>query len=249
MLEFPTEEEPLDVTEIRQVKRITIAQVFQSMFDAFNVDRGGIFTAKQLFIDPGNAVRDYLGANRYHYTPPFRLLIITTAVALFAISIADFTEAMTAGFTKDISDSVNETKTEKVDITKEVTQLLYELSSYHNILLWTLLPFLTFFSWLMNLKKPFNFAEHFVFQTYLSCVSNILSFLFPLDHILPLWLTFVIVYMGVFFYYVYGYKEFLKKSWMASFLEVLFVLFFGSIIWSTVLGVFFGIYIVVAVDF
>ena len=112
MSTLPTEEEPLDISEVRRVHRITIAHIFRSLFDAFNMDRGGIYTAKQLFINPGKAVRDYLGANRYHYTPPFRILIITTALALFAIGLSEFTEAaeaqFSAAFHADVSDINND---------------------------------------------------------------------------------------------------------------------------------------------
>lgn len=243
MNQFPTEEEPLDVTEVRKVKRITIAQVFRSAIDAFNVDRGGIYTVKSLFVNPGRAIKDYLGANRYHYTPPFRILIVSTALALFAIGVAEFTQVAEAEFTAGVSDSVNEANKEKVDVTAEVTKLLQELSAYFNLLLWTFIPFIALFTWLINLKKRFNYAEHLVFQTYLACISNIFGFLFPLDHLLPAWLVFSAVYAGVLFYYVYGYKEFLGKSWLRSIFESVFLFLISSVLWSVILGLLFGILI------
>jgi len=240
---FPTEEEPLDITETRSVKRITIKQVFQSAFDAFNVDRGGVFTVKNLFFDPGAAVRDYLGANRFHYTPPFRILIVTTAIALFLISQSAFTENIQTEFTADINDAVGEQEKETVDVTDHVRSLLEELQPYFNLLLWTFIPFIALFTWLINLKGSFNFAEHLVFQVYLFCLSNIIGFLFPLDHLIPSFIVFLIIYVLIFFYYIYGYKEFLKKSWIRSVLESLFILIFSSVLWSTLMGLAFGFYI------
>lgn len=243
MDQFPTEEEPLDITESRSVKRITLAQVFRSAFDAFNVDRGGVFTVKNLFYDPGVAIRDYLGANRYHYTPPFRILIVTTAIALFMIGQSEFTENMNAEFTAGLNDSVNQTESEKVDITNHVRSILDELQPYFNLILWTFIPFIALFSWLLNLKGKFNFAEHLVFQVYLFCISNILSFLYPLDHFIPIPVVFLIIYVLMFFYYIYGYKEFLKKSWLRSAIEMIFVLLFASTLWTVLVGISFGIYI------
>ena len=243
MDEFLTNEEPLDVTEVRQVKRITLGHVFNSLILAFNMDRGGIYTVKQLFIKPGEAVRDYLGANRYHYTPPFRILIITTAIVLFAIGLSEITETAEAQFSADVSSTMSEAKNEKVDATEEIKGILQDLSAYFNLILWTFIPIMAFFTWLLNLKKGYNYAEHLVFQTYLFCISNVLGFLFPLDHFVPAWLIFSIVYIFISFYYIYGYKGFIGKSWLRSFFESLFILLVSSTIWSVLLGVILGIII------
>jgi hypothetical protein len=245
---FPTEEEPLDITETRKVKRITIKHVFQSAFDAFNVDRGGVFTIKNLFYDPGATIRDYLGANRYRYTPPFRILIVTTALALFMISQSEFTENMQTEFTAGINEGMSETEKEKVDITDHVRSILDELQPYFNLLLWTFIPFIALFSWLINLKRRFNFAEHLVFQVYLFCISNILSCLYPLDHVMPVLLVFAMIYILMFFYYIYGYKEFLGKSWLRSALEMVFILIFSSTLWTVLMGIGFGFYIARTLD-
>jgi len=243
MSTLPTEEEPLDISEVRRVHRITIAHIFRSLFDAFNMDRGGIYTAKQLFINPGKAVRDYLGANRYHYTPPFRILIITTALALFAIGLSEFTEAAEAQFSADISESVNNGKEEKIDATAEIKSILQEMSGYYNLILWTFIPIMAFFTWLLNLKKEYNYAEHLVFQTYLFCVSNVLGFLFPLDHFMDGRIIFAVIYIAILFYYVYGFRAFLRKSWLRSFFESFFIFLISSVLWSVFLVLFFGILI------
>ncbi len=258
MEEFPTEEEPLDITETRQVKRITFRQVLNSAFDAFNVDRGGIFTLKNLLIDPGAAVRDYLGANRYHYTPPFRLLIITTAIALFLISQAEFINEANPTFSMDpnfeldptveIKDpTANPEASDKIDITAETTKLLGDIQGYFNLILWTFLPVITLFSFLFNLKRRFNFAEHLVFQTYMFSVSNIISFLFPLDHLLG-GVAILIIYLLFFFYYIYGYKEFLGKSWRRSFFEMMTILIVGMTIWAVLLMITLGLYFQLTLD-
>jgi hypothetical protein len=246
MNQFPTEEEPLDVTEIRTVKRITMAQVLRSAVDAFDLDRGGIYTMKQLFIDPGKAVRDYLGANRFHYVPPFRILIVTTAIALFLIGLAEFSEQASTDFSTGYEASVQYNGGDQEKSRKAMKSMIHffgEIQGYFNIILWTFIPFAALFSWLINLKAKFNFAEHIVFQTYLFCVSNMVSFLFPLDHILPGWVIFLVVYILILFYYIFAYKEFLLKSWLRSLFEMIFIFFFSTMFWSLLLGVAIGIYV------
>ncbi|MEM9052765.1 MAG: DUF3667 domain-containing protein [Bacteroidota bacterium] len=243
MEDFPTEEEPLDVTEIRQVKRITVGQVLGSMIVAFNMDRGGVYTAKQLFINPGKAVREYLGANRFHYTPPFRILIITTTLAFLAFGFTEAFQDAESQFTAGFNGSVEENRGEDVDVTAEIKQILREISPYFNFILWTFIPIVSLFSWLFNLKKNFNYAEHLVFQTYLFCISNILCFLFPFDNFINQAVVFGVIYIAVFFYYIYGYREFLRKSWIRSILESILLFFIATAIWGTIVGLGFGIYV------
>lgn len=245
MNEFPTEEEPLDITEVRTVKRITMKQILQSAVEAFNIERGGVYTIRQLFLNPGTTVLDYLGANRFHYVPPFRILIVTTALALFLIGLAEFTEQASADFTQGYSSSVEETGGNPEEAKNSVLWLLGEIQGYFNLILWTFIPFAALFTWLINLKRKFNFAEHVVFQTYMFCLSNMLSFLFPLDHILPGWVVMTVIYILMFFLYIYGYKEFLKKTWLRSIFEMSIVLLVSSVIWSVLLGISLGLYLAI----
>ena len=73
------------IVEERRWNRITLKYIFSSLLDAFNLERGGIYTLKRLFINPGQMAKDYLGAERFHFTPPFRLLFITTAIVIYII--------------------------------------------------------------------------------------------------------------------------------------------------------------------
>ena len=243
MHEFPTEEEPLDITETRQVKKITLLQVLSSAIVAFNIDRGGIFTAKQLFKNPGEAVRAYLGAHRFHYTPPFRILIITTTLAFFAFGMAESFQDAESQFSAGFNSSVEEQRGGDADTTGEMKKILREISPYFNFILWTFIPIVSLFSWLLNLKKNFSYAEHLVFQTYLFCVSNLLCLLFPLDNFLNQTFVFAVVYMVVIFYYIFGYKQFLQKSWVRSILESIALFLLATFIWGSVVGLGFGIYV------
>ena len=245
MNEFPTEEEPLDITEIRQVKRVTMRQVMNSAVEAFNIERGGIYTIKQLFTNPGAAVLDYFGANRFHYVPPFRILVVTTAIALFLIGLAEFTEQASTDFStgfNSIEDGDTDREKSKQAL-ESVFHLMELIQGYTNLILWTFIPFMAFITWLINLKRKFNYAEHIVFQTYLFCLSNLLSFFFPLDHFVPGWVIFLVVSILMLFYYVYGYKEFLNKSWLRSFFEMFLILTLSTMIWTVVLTISVVLYI------
>lgn len=216
--------EPLDVTEVRRVKRITLRNILVSVAEAFNLERGGIFTVKALFKNPGKAAAEYLGAKRYHYTPPFRLLIVTTAIMLFLLRFSDTAAAAGDDFLKGAGESSE----------MAVQKLTEAFSNYFNLIIWSLIPIMAFVSYLLNLKKKYNFAEHLVFQTFLFCLTNMLSFLLPLDKYAGPVVLNVYILIIPFGYYIYGYKVFTGRPWWRSISHCTLIYVISTVFWVVV---------------
>lgn len=230
-------EEGTEITEIRLVKRITIKHIFESVFEAFNIERGGVYTIKSLLRNPGKAIQDYLGANRFHYTPPFRVLLVTTAIAFYFISISHGVEQFDEGFVEGIPEP---------ETTKLIEDAIRDfVSTYGNFVLWTFIPLAAIFSFWFNRKKGYNFAEHLVYQTYLFCIANLLVLLLPLDHYIDQQILTAIIYVIMLVYYVYAYKVFFDRSWLKSIWHIFWLMFLATIIWSLMLVVLISSFIAV----
>lgn len=70
----PTPAPRIDMTFIRQ----------QLQRDVFSVDRGLVYTLRNLLLRPGHMLREYLDGRRAPYVKPLVLLMLTTALLLFA---------------------------------------------------------------------------------------------------------------------------------------------------------------------
>ena len=103
--------EKLKVTQTRIVHRITLKRFIASIFNSFNIERGGIYTLKRLFYNPGSMTIHYLGIGRFQYTAPFRMLILSTALALLIINwmgfTSDFMQGVAEGSKKLSSDQIS----------------------------------------------------------------------------------------------------------------------------------------------
>lgn len=227
MNDFQEREDELKVVETRVVKRITIGRIFSSIFEAFNLERGGFFTVKALLTNPGKAIKEYLGENRFHYTPPFRVLIITTALALYFISISDTADHMGNDFIQGVDDA------DKLKLIQD--KVFGFIGTYANFVLWTFIPLAAVFSFLFNRKREYNFAEHLVYQTYLFCIANIISVFIPLGNLITEQVALGIIYVLMLFYNVYAYKVFLDRTLVKSIWDNLWILFLASIIWMFLL--------------
>jgi len=209
MPELPSKDQPIEVQETRQVHRLTMRRWFQGMLEAFEIDRGAIYTLRRLFVNPGAMFLDYLGSHRFHYVPSFRMLVLSTALILLIFNyLGSFDEFF--GGMKEGSDTLD---------SESIDQFQRFFVNYFNLLLWLYLPFGALFTKLFNRKKDFTFAEHLVLQAYLLSIANILAIVFMLSGIIPYTILFILYLLPVAIYYAYAYKVVFAKNWRRSVLE------------------------------
>ncbi|MEO0332764.1 MAG: DUF3667 domain-containing protein, partial [Bacteroidota bacterium] len=65
--------------------RITLHYLWQEILSSLSWDKGFFFTCKQLLINPGAAIKEYLAGERKRYSNPIRFLVFATALASFVI--------------------------------------------------------------------------------------------------------------------------------------------------------------------
>ena len=133
MEDFPFNEDEIEITEVRSVRRLKVTHVFESVLMAFNLERGGIFTLKRLFTNPGQLVQDYVAKGRFRYFGPFRMLIITTAIAFFLLQYSESFAEFKKGFYAGVQN-------------EDLFAFIEGASQYLNILLWLFVPVAALFS-------------------------------------------------------------------------------------------------------
>lgn len=212
----------LEVTEDRVIHRITFPRVIDSIVDAFNLDRGLVYTLRRLFTVPGKLVADYLYEGRHHYTPPFRMLIVSTTLVVLLINYSS------TGF------DVLQVRPEGA--TDEQAQMAMDMmTNYYNLLIWPFIPIMALFTWLFNRRSGYNYAENVVYQTYFSVIGNLLYVLMLLDRwVDPSILTSIYMVMSI-TYSAIGYRQFFGKSVARSILEFIAVLLLSFIVYMPVL--------------
>jgi hypothetical protein len=220
--EFPFNEEAIALTETRTVRRLRVRNVIDEILQSFNLERGAIFTLKQLFVNPGLAVKNYIGVGRLQYTGAFKLLIITTTIAFLLLPFtATFTE-FKSGFYAGVSDA-------------RILAIIEQSAKYFNLLLWLYIPVAAFFTWLINRKRLFNFAENLALHTYVFCLSNVVMLLLAFDKIANPVLVLNVVYVLFTAYYIYAYKVFFSKKWLQAIIEMFLLYLVSSIVYFILL--------------
>lgn len=231
MPNLPSKDQPIEVEETRQVHRLTMRRWFLGMLEAFELDRGAIYTLRRLFVNPGAMFLDYLGSRRYHYVPSFRMLVLSTALVLLIFNyIGSFDE-----FFGGMKEGAEDLDSESID------QFQYFFVNYFNLLLWVYLPFGAGFTKLFNRKRDFTFAEHLVLQAYLLSIANILGVVFLLSGLIDNIVLLSIYLLPVAAYYAYGYREAFGKPWGRSILESCIILVLSYFFYMLLVGLLVGI--------
>ncbi len=218
----------VEVSESRNVKRITTFGFVSDILQAFNVERGVVYTVKRLLLDPGGLAISYLTEERFKVIPPFRILLVSTALIVILLpytqSFLEFKEGFYQG----------------VDSKELETQMSLLIAQYSNIWLWLFIPIVAFFSWLVNRKSGYNYAENLVLHTFLYGLTNILSLLVLIDFLVSSSFIFGAIFLLLFAYYTYAYRVFFRKSWGISIVQNLLIYIISSVIYGAIAGVALG---------
>lgn len=127
---------------------------FKSLFSdginvVFNLEKGFLFTIKELLVHPGEALENYLeGHRRFRYYNPFRFAFIMVTLSIIAFVSLGLYEA---------SIELLSLNAEQNAQAKESIEFM---SKYGNLVALTMVPFVALGTWIVFRKR--NLAEHLV---------------------------------------------------------------------------------------
>lgn len=130
----------------------------------WHVDKGILYTIKELFTRPGNSVREYIFGKRVNYFNFVTLLLLTATIS----SILSHYSNM------DYSALVSDDQKAMMNSFQEF------MTTYFKIFLLLSIPFNSIFSYLWFLKAGFNYSEHLVLNAYKTSGDMIALLVFTL---------------------------------------------------------------------
>jgi Protein of unknown function (DUF3667) len=123
----------------------------------FHIDKGFFYTLGQLFTRPGTTIKNYLAGKRIKHFRPFAYVLILSAAYVFLSPLIEKLMEHIAG--------------QQLYIAWDKRPFL---EHYISLLIFLLIPILSFVTWLTFPKAKYNYWEHFLINTYLGAQTNIL---------------------------------------------------------------------------
>jgi hypothetical protein len=192
----------------------------------FHVDKGFLYTLKKMFTNPGLALKEYMAGKRVAHFRPFAFVIIMSTVSTLLVPqieklIYQLFIAKNPGY----------------GLSMKV--LFWE--KYFSLLIFLLIPILSLITWLCFKRKPYNYWEHFVGNTYMAAQLNVLQIFAKLFTLFKVALgyntslNYAIFMFGYMFYYSYCFRVWMaphKNRW-SIFLVLLIMNFLLSLVYLT----------------
>lgn len=232
---------PIEVNETRKINRITIKQSFLDLLNAFNVERGLIYTLKLLFIRPGRIVRLYLAEGRYRIVNAFRLLILSTALSLFVMYLAGVDDFLME-FEKGFSQGFNDTQQGDAKYVGGLMQKIF--FDHYNLFLWISIPIYGVFAYLIFKRKGYNYAEHLVIQSFYICALNVIAIvIFPMHHLMgqdPM--LYIAFFLSIIYFFFFTFKVF-ETNRFKEIMKIILLFFVSNFFYFIVLFFILGIFV------
>ncbi|XOV95293.1 MAG: DUF3667 domain-containing protein [Bacteroidota bacterium] len=147
------------------VRRFNGSYFLYKLIHSFDLDRGFFHTIFLLLKKPGLAISDFIGGKRVGFSNPFKVFLITGAVATFwTLHSGDF-----------------DYKGEEIWIANYLNQwygFVEYSGKYFSFFTLTGMIVFSFFTWLFFIKSGYNFYENVILNFYIASGQFIIVLLF-----------------------------------------------------------------------
>lgn len=213
------------------VHRYNIKHLFTHdlLHGIYHVDKGFLFTIKELFIRPGHAIREHNQGNRISLFHGISMIIVLLAFIHFVDGFAILKEYELIP-TEDVK-------------TSKLFNDVYE--KYPKLFVLLQIPVYAIISFLFFIKSKQNYAENLVFTTYLYCfilVCNLLMSIllaFPISkniliQFYKFQVYFILLYNTIFLYQYFS--VFYKKKWLVI-IKSIIIPFFSVVVIQIIMSI------------
>lgn len=229
--------------------RITVKNLLSDVsHNIFGWDNKFFFTIKSLVLKPGVLLREYFEGTRKKYVNPFTFLAIGMAVNLFVFNafdeefflvMGDFNQAQLDWYGETLGGPFAdpEFKEQQLEDSTHSTRIILK---YFNLFVILLMPLYTFLAFLVY-RKPYNYGEHLIVNSYIQGFSFLTTTIVFFISLLLHPAFYLLIYPLLILYYTYVYGRLYKLTIGESILK--FIIFLVILI-STALVI--GILLFVA---
>ena len=199
----------------------------------FQIDRGFLFTLKELFTRPGHSIRGFLEGKRKNHFKPLAFIILTSTLYVLShyfIGNQTFIDDAITGF--------------KSGAKSENNYLLKWISQNQTYFILILVPFFSLASYFAFIKSKYNYFEHLILNIYITGQQMFIYFLFSFIYDRDSYLVLLPLLLGMgynFWTYIqfFNKKSTVKKVLLILLTYIIFIsqIFIGMIIFSIVMAV------------
>lgn len=167
-----------------RIKEVNLKYILQEIPNSvFQVDRGLLYTIKELFTRPGHTIREYLGGKRIaHFKPIAFVLLLATLYVLLSLIIDQNTLLgdIVNGFSQASKDRIERGDGIFSKAMPRINSFLTWMSDNYAYTTLILLPFGALTTFIAFLGEGYNYFEHLIINLYIEGQKLVIYLLFVL---------------------------------------------------------------------
>lgn len=142
--------------------RISTRQVFHEARQHFiHFDQGFLYTMRELLTRPGHSVREYLEGKRVKHVKPVKFMFWATAANFLVLHYIGLDQEIR---NKMVEQQPNNNNPKANELSQKIINMVMD---HPSIMMFSMIPAIAFCSWLMFRRRNYNYAEHFVLNSFL----------------------------------------------------------------------------------
>lgn len=180
--------------------RMTVRGMLDECIDVLLLEKGFLYTTKEVLLRPGQTIRRVLNGDRTNLNPPLRFMFISVTMIAIAMNLTadwiyvDFQQLPTTADVTDKISSVSETlqqyqsKQEDIELRfraakalegiqkSRIEHVMEAFYSWNNVVLTLAVPIYAIGTFVF-FRRNYNFAEHLAINAYIHGAQCIMAFL------------------------------------------------------------------------
>ncbi|NEN25010.1 DUF3667 domain-containing protein [Cryomorpha ignava] len=182
------------------VKRVDLKYLINEIPNSiFQINRGFLFTVKELFTRPGYSIREFLNGKRKNHFQPIAFIFFTSTIYVllnYLIGNDTFMDDFIAGL--ESSKGTNNTN-------------FNWLSKNTTYMVLALIPFFSLASYLVFFKSRYNYFEHLVLNLYVTGQQMLIYLVFSFINTRDSSLILIPIVLGMLFN-IWAYSQFFDNK-------------------------------------
>ena len=235
-------------------ERISLKYLFYNVLVAFGWDSNFFVTLRNLIYKPQIVLKEYINGTRKKYANPFTFLAVSLAISLFVINqySEQFIQLSINPYLQQVDENesaISSYNSHQIEGLKSMgfknqeefgkSMAMFQLK-YYNLIQFLLLPLIGLISFLV-FRKPYNYDEHLVINTYILSLTTFLGTLLFVFSLLTKMNIFLSGSFVSFLYFPYVYKKLYELSFGRLVLKIL--KFIGILFLVMTISIIIGVFI------
>lgn len=193
-----------------KVSRINLSHLIEELqFSFLHINKGMLYTVKELFIRPGYTIKSYLSGKRIQYFKPFAFLLIWGSI--YSLVLHFFNVYPDSEMNKEESPILN------------YSYIYNWYYSHYSLVQLLIIPFYALSSYILYRKSNYNYIENLVIYSYTHGIKVIILLLFyPLFYYTHSEHVYLITLAILYIYNISVLAQIFKKSsWYKAILKAI----------------------------